>query len=214
MQPDNTTTQCMARFRYSFHADLAAPANLGLLVWNEDEIRYFPCRGNESRSEQMNDGIRRSLSTGTTVQEIAEYYLERGGGGYESFSDPEEIRAHSVNDAARTVAVSAQSELLVPERRRPSCSSCGGADDLHLVTALIFGPSAPGRLFVYCGRCRDQKAAELDVVVPLRDVAVPFFVSLYRDGKTGSDPAMAAEIVFGEAPIDAVRGALLAMARS
>jgi hypothetical protein len=53
----------------------------------------------------------------------------------------------------------------------------------------------------------------LDVSVPLSDVGVSFFVSLYEDGKTESSPSRAAEIVFGEAPLDAVERAEEALRR-
>jgi len=47
----------------------------------------------------------------------------------------------------------------------------------------------------------------LGVDVPLAEVDVEFFVGLYRDGMSESAPDIAAEIVFGEALPDAVRGA-------
>ena len=94
-----------------------------------------------------------------------------------------------------------------PDLRCPFCSRCGSRDDLHLVTAQMCGPDAPGRVLVYCANCRSELAHMLGVDVPLSEVDVEFFVGLYRDGKTESAPDMAAEIVFGEALPDAVREA-------
>ena len=94
-----------------------------------------------------------------------------------------------------------------PDLRCPFCSRCGSRDDLHLVTAQMCGPDAPGRVLVYCANCRSELAHMLGVDVPLSEVDVEFFVGLYRDGKTESAPDTTAEIVFVEALPDAVVGA-------
>ena len=52
----------------------------------------------------------------------------------------------------------------------------------------------------------------ISVDVPLTEVDVEFFVGLYRNGKTDSDPETAADIVFGLAVQDAVTGAENALA--
>lgn len=79
-----------------------------------------------------------------------------------------------------------------------NCSSCGGDNDLYLVTVLIFGDDVPGRVLLYCLRCREERRQHIDVSIPLALVTPKLFAELYRRGKTASDPATAIDIVFGK----------------
>jgi len=45
----------------------------------------------------------------------------------------------------------------------PTCSCCSSTDDLHLVTAFLYGPDAQGRVLVYCPKCRGELAHMLGV---------------------------------------------------
>ena len=209
------------RFRYSFHADIGEGRNLGLLVWgpsgtsesarNQIGATYYDHVEGGS-GIRINGEIRDCRLDSERVQKVIDYYLERGGGGYQSFSVPEEIEADTVVDAARRIYATKGLKYQVPPVRKPSCSSCGGDRDLHAVTIKIFGARAPGRLLLYCARCRADKGHIIGVDVPLAEMDVACFVRLYRTGKTASAPDRAAEIVFGEPPPAAVEGAEKAMA--
>jgi len=202
----------MPQFSYSHHANLASQENLGLLVWGHGHARYYACPGHEDQAAEYEDVFRRAASEGKDLQDVIDYYLERGGGGYLSFALPEEVEALSRDAAARQVASAKKMELLVPPGPKPHCSRCGSQDKLHLITAQMCGPGFPGRVLVYCPKCRGELGHMLGVDFPLAEVDADFFVGLYRDGKTASSPDIAAEIVFGEALPDAVRGAEEALA--
>ena len=94
---------------------------------------------------------------------------------------------------------------------KPTCSRCGSPHELHLVTLRTAGLSAPGRLLVYCPRCRDEYSPHIGVDVPIEDVTVETFVGLYRDGTTESAPETAARIAFGRPAPEAVEGAVRAL---
>ena len=86
-------------------------------------------------------------------------------------------------------------------RTSQRCSSCGGVEQLFLVTALIFGEDTPGRLLWYCRPCRYKVQASersLEVAIPLELVDEHVFVRLYELKLTASSPPQACEIVFGE----------------
>ena len=197
----------MALFSYSVHASFNPQGIIGLLVWGHGQARYYACPGQEARAAEYEDVFRRTAAEGKDLQDVIDYYLERGGGGYLSFALPEEVEALSWDEAARQVASAKEVEFLVPRGPKPHCSRCGSQDDLHLITAQMCGPDVPGRVLVYCPQCRGELAHMLGLDVPLGEVDVEFFVGLYRDGKTESAPDIAAEIVFGEALPDAIRGA-------
>ncbi len=88
-----------------------------------------------------------------------------------------------------------------------SCSRCGDARNLHLVTIPYEGRSGPGRILVYCASCRTSLANGLGVSIPLEEVTADVFLDLYSANKTASDPLTAAEIVFGVADPELVRAA-------
>jgi hypothetical protein len=186
-------------YQYSFHVDIALARTLGLLIWGREEGAYFAAPGEEQRAREIVAALQR-----LPVGDVVAYYLERGGGGYESFSAPETVAGEHLLDAARKVAATASVPFEIPPPRRPRCSACGATEHLHLVTLLLFGNDAPGRLLVYCPSCRNKNASMLGVDVPLEQVDAAYFVSLYRDGKTKSAPCTAAEIAFGEAPVQTV----------
>ena len=82
------------------------------------------------------------------------------------------------------------------------CSSCGKThDDLHLVTMPHDphdpGPAAPGRVLLYCYRCRSLRGP-FGVSIPVDLVTDSVFEWLYSSGRTTSCPSTAANIVFGE----------------
>jgi hypothetical protein len=79
-----------------------------------------------------------------------------------------------------------------------TCSSCGGQEDLHLVT-LPFEQKvgAVGRTLLYCWKCRTPGQA-LGVSIPIDLVNEAVFCWLYFTGRTASEPSIATEIVFGE----------------
>ena len=196
----------MAIFSFSAHASFYTAKVLGCLVWGHGQARYYACPGEEDRADGYNETFRRAPSEGRDLQDLIDYYLERGGGGYLSFAEPEEIEALSWDAAARKVAALRDIELLVPDSPKTHCSRCGSMEDLHLVTAQLWEPEGPGRILVYCVNCRTELAHMLGVDLPLAEVDEDAFVELYREGKTDSAPDMAAEIVFGEALPDAVAG--------
>ncbi len=180
---------------------------LGVLVWIDEAVAFFPVEGREHLVVSVAESVRDTRDQA----DLIEYLLERGGGAFRCFSLPETVEAASLLDAARQVAASSGIAFAVPKRAIPSCSACGGGDDLHVVTYRY--PDGPGgRLLVYCARCREARREHLGVDVPVAELTVESFVALYREGLTESDPPRAAEIAFGEAPIDAVRGARAALA--
>lgn len=202
----------MTAFKYSWHVDLAAGATIGLLIWDQDRVVYFPHASRSNEESSVKAAVKRAR-VDNTVQEVVDYLLEGGGGRYQSFSDVQEVEADGLLAAARSIAhAHHQREISIPERKEVNCSACGSVNDLHLVTALIFDSTEIGRLLVYCAACRRAKSEMIGIDVPLKDVDVDFFVSLYRDRKTESDPETAAGIVFGEAPDSAVAGATKALA--
>ena len=93
------------RFYYSnqieFRGKGATP--LGLMVWDDADLRYFAAPGNEDEAKRMNDNFPLLADHGKTLADWLEYYLERGGGGYRSFSVPEDCEAESFDDVARVV---------------------------------------------------------------------------------------------------------------
>ena len=79
-----------------------------------------------------------------------------------------------------------------------TCSSCGGVEDLHLVTIPYEpGPGAAGRVLLYCWTCRSTRGS-LGVSIPVDIVTEAVFSWLYESGRTASAPDMAARIAFGE----------------
>jgi hypothetical protein len=89
---------------------------LGLLVWRAGEIAYFGARGREAHAATVTDGIAHSLAAGRTQDELIAHYLECGGGGYLSFSVPEEVEAPSLSEAARAAAAHHfDIDVVVPE---------------------------------------------------------------------------------------------------
>jgi hypothetical protein len=77
------------------------------------------------------------------------------------------------------------------------CSRCGGNEDLYFVTCRELGDSSLGRILVYCQSCRSEMQQIIDISVPLTLVTKDLFLSLYRLGKTASDPMTSVNIVFG-----------------
>ena len=183
---------------------------LGLLAWVPEEAAFFPVVGREDFVRDLAITVRDAEDQASLI----EYLLERGPGARRSFSAPETVEADSLRDAARRVAVTRRIAFAVPGRERPRCSSCGDVDDLHVVTLPYGQGNRAGRLLVYCRECRRERQKHFGIDVPLADVTITAFVGLYADGFTESDPETAAGIVFGEAPIDAVRKATAAMAAS
>ena len=86
-----------------------------------------------------------------------------------------------------------------------SCSSCGGVEDLHLVTYRYEEGTFSGRVLVYCLNCRSAKGHMIDVSIPLALVTPELFFSLYELGKTESDPEFAVSLVFSRQDPDLVR---------
>ena len=84
----------------------------------------------------------------------------------------------------------------MPHRLKPSCSSCGAGDDLHLVTLLYDHSTSCGRILLYCFACRTSKR-NFDVSIPIEIVSSEVFEKLYTLGKSESDKGMAYSIVFG-----------------
>lgn len=82
------------------------------------------------------------------------------------------------------------------------CSSCGGQQDLTLVTSGDYsadGDPPAGRILLYCRPCREERDGSWFLsIIPLQLVDEDLFVDLYRKGLTGSDPEIAADIVFGQ----------------
>lgn len=74
------------------------------------------------------------------------------------------------------------------------CSRCGSKRDLHLVTV---GCEGAGRLLLYCSSCRAELSQDVDVSIPVDDLDEGTLVSLYANGKTGSDLNTVVEFVLG-----------------
>ena len=123
----------MTTFSYSIHASFQPQEIIGCMVWGHGQARYYACPGHEDRASSYNDEFRGAPSEGRTLQDMIDYYLEGGGGGYLSFTVPEEVEALSWDAATRQVATLKDIELAVPDPPRPRCSRCGSMDDLHLV---------------------------------------------------------------------------------
>jgi hypothetical protein len=183
---------------------------LGLLVWVEDAVAFFPVVGRAAVVQTVIAGVAGSRDARATV----EYLLERGGGALRSFSEPTELEALSLADAARRFASLHHLELDVRGPEPARCSACGTVREaLQLVNVLYSRGERAGRLLVFCPGCLDERRSHLgEVELPLSELTIDGFVGLYRDGYTSSNPAMAAAIAFGEAPIAAVRGATRALA--
>jgi hypothetical protein len=87
------------------------------------------------------------------------------------------------------------------------CSRCGDKRGLHLVIIPYSSEDDSGRLLLYCRVCRDSFSKIFSLTMPLVSVTTEFFLELYRNKKTSSDPLTAVEIVFGVADLDIVRSA-------
>ena len=75
-----------------------------------------------------------------------------------------------------------------------SCMRCGG-DASWLVTGAT-DSQAPGRLLVYCTRCRREAQDTLDLVIPLSVLDhghESLLKALYETGTTATDPTLTAE---------------------
>jgi len=91
---------------------------------------------------------------------------------------------------------------------RVSCSVCGGAEVLHVVTAgFTPGKHRAGRVLVYCGECRRRQwdhtpgpGAVYDVSIPIELMTPALFVRMYETGWTQSSWEIASEMVFGRVP--------------
>lgn len=197
----------MATVWFAHHALLGhETANLGLLVWEGSDIRYFPVVG-ESRGEGVASMVRRA----TDRDGLLEYLLERGGGGYQSISTPESIEASSLLRAARLVAEATSIRFDVPAPVSPRCSRCGGKEGLCLVIYRYSADSPSGRVLVHCPGCRAPFAGHLITAIPIGDLTAKRFVGLYEEGLTESDPRTATSIAFGEDDLDVARAAAAAM---
>jgi len=109
----------MVLFSYSVHASFNPQEIIGLLVWGHGRARYYACPGHEARAAEYEDVFRRTAAEGKDLQDVIDYYPERGGGGYLSFALPEEVEALSWDAAARQVASKKEMELLVPPGPKP-----------------------------------------------------------------------------------------------
>ena len=102
----NFKGQGIDTFSYSVHVSFSPRGILGCMVWGHGQARYYACPGHEDRTEGYNEEFSGAPSDGRTLQDVIDYYLERGGGGYLSFTVPEEVEAQSWDEAARQVAAS------------------------------------------------------------------------------------------------------------
>lgn len=99
----------------------------------------------------------------------------------------------------------------------PTCSGCESTEGLHLVVAgREPGDVQPGRLLVYCPRCRQQpeRTSPVSVSIPLSLVTTTVFLGLYRLGLTESDPEQAATIVLGASHPEITKAALWAIVKA
>ena len=104
----------MATFCYSVQASFLTKTILGCMIRGNGQARYYACPGEDDRAKGYNEEFQRAPSEGRTLQDIIDYYLERGGGGYLSFTVPEEVEALSWDEAARQVGALKKIELMVP----------------------------------------------------------------------------------------------------
>ena len=102
---------------YSYHHDLNRQVNLGLLVWDKEltDLRYYEARDEQDHADgfkqRLDDLRKRGTLHGQEIEDALEYFLERGGGGYQSFTVPERIEAGSFEDAARKVVAASEHGL-------------------------------------------------------------------------------------------------------
>jgi len=81
-----------------------------------------------------------------------------------------------------------------------NCSRCGSGDRLNFVI-MPYDDEGPGRVLVYCYRCRRSGHSErIDVSIPLPLVTAELMAACYLHGLTQSDPDTATRIVFGDDP--------------
>ena len=120
----------MGTYNYSYHIRFnvtedrdADVSNLGLLVWDESltDLRYYGTRGEQDHARgfhhRLEDAKKNGSLYGPALKDALDYFLERGGGGYQSFSIPEQIEAESFEDAAKEVDAAAKHklDLVIPE---------------------------------------------------------------------------------------------------
>lgn len=86
-----------------------------------------------------------------------------------------------------------------PNLEKVKCSKCGRRDDLHLITLKYEREINCGRTLLYCRSCKEYAKSNIGIELPINDITIHRFLSLYRDGYTCSDPYTAVDIVFGEA---------------
>lgn len=99
----------------------------------------------------------------------------------------------------------------------PTCSGCESTEGLHLVVAgRAPGDVQPGRLLVYCPRCRQQpeRTSPVSVSIPLSLVTVTVFLGIFRLGLSESDPGQAVALVFGEARPEISKAAIWAIIKA
>ena len=105
------------RFYYSNQVDFLSEGAtpLGLMVWDDTDLRYFAAPGNKDEAKRMNDSFPLLAEYGKTMADWLEYYLNGGGGGYRSFAIPEECEAESLEDVARMMRQKHDVPYVIPE---------------------------------------------------------------------------------------------------
>lgn len=103
------------KFSVSWHQRLHPnPRPLGLLVWNESILTYFPCMGSE-RSVAFAEIVKTALETETPTRLVA-YWMEKGGPSpYETFSIPAKEEGQTPAVVARRMAAQESLQLSIPE---------------------------------------------------------------------------------------------------
>jgi hypothetical protein len=184
-------------FRVSIQISLVInPGVLGVLVWSDDKAAYFPAAGEQDRGGSINAAIASCATSGRPLAELIDYYMETGGGGYLSFSEPEVVEADTLADAAAAIARRAGIALVLsaPPKPAPSPARASAKSDLlgvpassafeHDIAPAAPPPAHPPQASATSHRavrprhdpCRRIRLARAVIEVLAPDVSVAFFV--------------------------------------
>jgi len=167
-------------FHYSNQIEFrnAGQVLLGVMVWDESDLRYFAAPGEEPHAHQMTTGwADYQTHPDRTLSDWLAYFRDTGGGGYKSFAVPEECETDTFEDAARIVAAKYSVTYVIPEPVVPQA-------ELDEATVIAFLEAA-------------EFGAEIELLGPswhARDLAT--FVGFFMGIPTMQPPNVFAYIPF------------------